>query len=736
MRFCLILLAVLVSVSACQPAEPPAAAAVVIPTTASLPTGNEPQLADAEPVARSFLESWRLNDYAAMYDLITFNSQEATPLSAFTALYEQAHATMTLDALEYQGNAMSMEGDVAIFNYDVTFKTRVLGEFTDSNRNLRLVFDPRAGAWRVAWTAGDIFREMEGGNQLRLRPIIPPRANIYDTNGVTLADQQGRVVQVNVVRGVIPNYDACLSTLSIALNRPVVELQTRLESRPDNWLMDMGTIDAATWENMHGQLEAMCAAQFTGLPVRRYANGPVTAHIVGYVGYPEESQIDELRAVGFEQDSIIGRSGIERAWDETLRGQPGGELTIVTPSGQVLRQLASARSSPPQSVWLTIDADLQARITRIVEAAYEANAAGWGSESKGASVVIMNVRTGQIIAMVSYPSFDNNAFTTFPEMGRAAADAYVRQVEQDPRQPQLNRPMLGAYPLGSVMKLVSSIAAANSGVYSLTERYTCTGVWSRDITRYDWLAGGHGTITLAQAITRSCNPYYYEVGYRLDSVDPYLLPNYAREMGLGTRTGLENLAEADGLVVDPDWWRQNLGLEWNFSESVNMAIGQGYLQVTPLQVVRMIATIANDGVMLKPQLVKQVGLIGENPSYVATPEVVRRVDVRPEVLDIVRQGMCDVTTSSLGTAEFVFRDSDLQSIGVCAKTGTAQTGTTATSHAWFAAYAPRENPEIAVVVMVENGGEGSGTAAPITRDVLEAYFFGTGPAEATSEPAQ
>nr|PZN50579.1 MAG: hypothetical protein DIU68_18055 [Chloroflexota bacterium] len=150
----------------------------------------------------------------------------------------------------------------------------------------------------------------------------------------------------------------------------------------------------------------------------------------------------------------------------------------------------------------------------------------------------------------------------------------------------------------------------------------------------------------------------------------------------------------------------------------------------------MIATIANDGVMLKPQLVKQVGLIGENPSYVATPEVVRRVDVRPEVLDIVRQGMCDVTTSSLGTAEFVFRDSDLQSIGVCAKTGTAQTGTTATSHAWFAAYAPRENPEIAVVVMVENGGEGSGTAAPITRDVLEAYFFGTGPAEATSEPAQ
>lgn len=731
MRRLLLLILVLTSAAACRPTEPPAAAAI-IPTLASLPAADAPQLADAEPVARSFLEGWRLNDYAAMHALITFASQEATPRDAFARVYEQARATMTLDSLDYRGNALSMDGDVAIFNYDVTFNTRVLGTLTDSNRDLRLVFDPRADAWRVAWTPGDIFRELEGGNQLRLRPIIPPRANIYDSNGVTLADQHGRVVVVNVIRATIPNYDACLSTLSMALGKPVAELQARLEARPDNWLMDMGTVDAATWEAMHGQLEALCAAQFTGLAVRRYENGPLTSHIVGYVGYPEQSQIDALRAVGFAQDSIIGRSGIERAWDETLRGQPGGELTIVTPGGQVVRQIANTRSSPPQSLWLTINSALQARVAGILEAAYAANAAGWGAQSKGASVVIMDVNTGQILAMVSYPTFDNNAFTTFPEMGRAAADAYVAQLQQDPRQPQLNRPMLGAYPLGSVMKLVSSIAVADSGVYSLTERFTCTGVWSRDIVRHDWLAGGHGTITLSQAITRSCNPYYYEVGYRLDAADPYLLPNYAREMGFGARTGLENLAEADGLIVDPDWWRQNLGLEWNFSESVNMAIGQGYFQVTPLQVVRMIATIANGGTMLKPQLVRQVGLLGENPSFVATPEVVRQVDVRREVLDVVREGMCNVTTSSAGTAEFVFRDSPLQAIGVCGKTGTAQTGTSETSHAWFGAYAPREKPEIAVIVMVENGGEGSGTAAPIAKDVLEAYFFGTTP-EATSE---
>jgi penicillin-binding protein 2 len=707
----------------CQPAPPPPAQ-LVIPTLASLPTGDEPSLDAAEPVAREFLESWRQSDYNAMYAMIAFSSQEATSFTAFQQLYQRVSSTMTLNALDYTGNALTLEGDVAFFNYDIAFHTRVLGDVSEPNRNLRLIYDDRADDWRVAWTPGDIFPEMAGGGELRLRPIIPPRANIYDRNGLTLADQNGRVALVNVVRERIPDYPGCLSALSQALNQTVADLQARLEARPANWLMDMGTLEPATYEAMHVQLENTCAATFNGLSVRQYNNGPVASHLIGYVGYPEESQIDALEAAGFEQDSIIGRSGIEQAWDETLRGHPGGELTIVNSSGQVLRELANVRSSPPQSLWLTLDATLQAQLYQIIENAYRENVETWGSSSPGASIVIMNVRTGEVLAMVSYPSFDNNAFTTFPVMGRADADAYVAQVQADPRRPQLNRPMLGAYPLGSVMKLVSSIAAANSGVYALDERYTCTGVWNRDITRYDWRAGGHGTVSLPQAITQSCNPYYYEVGYRLDAVDPFLLPTYAREMGFGSRTGIENLPEADGLIVDPDWWRQNLGMEWNFSESVNMAIGQGYLQVTPLQVVRMVATIANGGDLLEPHLVQQVGLIGENPSYTAERELVRHVDVRPEVLDVVRRGMCDVTTASMGTAEFVFRDSPLQTIGICGKTGTAQTGLATNSHAWFAAYGPREDPEIAVVVMVENGGEGSGTAAPIARRVLEAYFFG------------
>lgn len=707
----------------CQP-DAPEAESIIIPTVARLDATPTPNLIDAERVARQFLEAWRESDLEVMHSLISFSSQEAQPLPEFIALYEQAHATMTYETLDYRGNTLTRNGDVAVFNYDVTFQTRILGNFTDAGRDMLLVFDERANDWRVAWTAGDIFREMADGSQLRMTPIIPPRANIYDRGGLlTLADQNGRVAVVNVIREKIPDYAGCLSALSVALEKPVEELQARLEARPAHWLMDMGTLDATGYEAWHEQLEAICAAQFDGRPVRHYSSGAITANIVGYVGYPDEEEVAALEAAGFQADSIIGRSGIEASWDEALRGQPGGTLSVVTPGGQVLREIVSKRSEPPHSVWLTIDTEFQRRIYQIFEQAYAENAESWAAGSRGASAVVMDVNTGEVLAMVSYPSFDNNAFTPFPIMGQQQAQQIIAQVQQDPRRPQLNRPLLGAYPLGSVMKLVSSIAAAESRTYSLDERYTCTGIWSRDITRYDWLAGGHGTVTLPQAITRSCNPYYYEVGYRLDAVDPYLLPNTARMMGFGSATGIEGLPEADGLIVDPDWWRQNIGSTWNFSEAVNMAIGQGYLQVTPVQVTRMIAAIANGGRLLQPQLVLQAGLYGEPPSYEAQPVIVREVDVRPEVMAMVRQGMCDVTTTPLGTAEFIFRDSPVQTYGVCGKTGTAQPGTpNVMTHAWFAAYAPRENPEIAVVVMVENGNEGSGTAAPIARDIFEVYF--------------
>jgi penicillin-binding protein 2 len=714
----------LILLAGCRPAQQETSIQV-LPTLASLE--QPPPLDIAAGVALNFLESWRLADYAAMYNLVAFPSREATPLEVFTQIYQSAQNQMTLESLSYApGTSLYRDpnrSDVVIFNYSVTFKTRLVSEFTDSDRNMRLVYDAGATDWRVVWTPGDIFAEMQGGGQLRLELSIPSRANIYDHSGKVLADQSGRVVIVKAVKKDIVDWASCLNLLAPAMVKDPAVLQRIYDASSPDWLMELGTIEAAVYDQQHTQLETTCAAEFASRPVRQYPNGTIAPNIVGVVGYPDQAEVPTLESEGFNADSIVGKSGIEQSWDERLRGHPGGRLTIVSQGGEILREVTRSPSKPPESIWLTIDTTLQAKVEQIIASYFEKGKDGWAANSKGAAAIIIDVHTGAILAMVSYPTYDVNAFAPFSILGRDAAAKMVAELEADPHHPVLNRATQGVYPLGSVMKTISATAVADTGVYTLDQKYTCSGIWTRDITRYDWLPGGHGTITLPQALTRSCNPYFYEVGYQLNQYDPFALPTYARRLGLGAPTGLTDVAEASGLIIDPDWKRTNTGIEWTFSDAVNMAIGQGEVQVTPLQVVRLFAGVANGGTLYRPQLVEKTGILGEASSYTMTPEVTSNFNVKPEVLATVREGLCNVTTTQAGTAEYQFRnDTELQNIGVCGKTGTAQDGPRPT-HAWFAAYAPRDNPEIAIVVIAENGGEGSGVAAPMVRDILHYYFL-------------
>jgi penicillin-binding protein 2 len=703
----------------CVGCAPVRQAALPIPTLALLPSAYRSE--DAERTARLFLQAWVDGNLDGMYDLLSFNSQEATRRDDFRALYQTAHNTMTLQSLSFTANSMTRPRDeLAIFNYDVTFRTRMLGEFSDRARDLQIVVDNRANEWRVAWTPADIFPQMVGGGRLRVDPTVPNRANIYDSVGRALADQNGRIVIVNVTRQRIPQYAECLTALAGALEESAADIQARLEARPADWLIDVGTIDSATYFETYTALETFCAATFDDRPTRRYPNGTVAPHLLGTVGYPSETEIEAVEAAGFRADSILGRSGIELSWDETLRGQPAAILSITNPTGSVTRELARSPARPGESVWLTIDSEFQAQVQLIVADAYTQAKDSWAPDSKGAAVVVMDANTGAIRALVSYPTYDINAYTPFPEMGREQAQAMVAANQADIRRPELNRPAQGVYPLGSVMKTISAAAAADSGVYALDQRYTCTGIWTRDITRFDWFRQGHGTIDLAHSLTYSCNPYYYEVGYQMFQANPGVLSQYAKQLGFGGFTGMTDIVEAPGLIPDPEWLRVNYGATWTFSDEVNMSIGQGYVQVTPLQVARWFAAIANGGNMPTPYLVERVGLLGDQLRPVHEVEMTP-VNLRPEVLDTIRSGLCAVTTDPFGTAEFVFANSPLQTIGVCGKTGTAE-DPPRNSHAWFASYAPRTNPEVVVVVIVENAGEGSGVAAPIARQVLEAYF--------------
>ncbi|HYO87969.1 MAG TPA: penicillin-binding transpeptidase domain-containing protein [Candidatus Limnocylindrales bacterium] len=714
----LLIAGVLLAVSACQPAP---RAQIQIPTLAALP--SQYSMDGAERVGREFLQNWHDGNPERMFELISFGSRDATPRDTFLALYQTTADQLTLTDLEIEPRGIFRENEsVAVLNYDVIFHTDMFGDITDSNRDMRLVVDGQAQDWRIAWTPAEIFPELAEGGQLAVLRIQPNRANIYDRNGVVLADQEGRIASVRVVRQDAPDWENCILTLSQALSLPTTEVRARLEARPPTELVDIGTIDEQTYNALEPQLDGFCKASYEGRRVRRYTDGTLMPHLLGYVGFPDEAALESVADAGFTRDSMLGRSGIELNWDATLRGTPSARLVIQSPTGQVLRELGGMPAQPGRSLWLTIDSEFQREVTRILAEAFTQAKDSWAPGSPGASIVVMDVRTGDVLAMVSYPGFDNNAYNSFPAMGREAAQQEIAQNAANPRHPEVNRPAQGVFALGSVMKTITAAAAANSGVYALDQRYTCTGSWNRDIPRSDWLAGGHGTLTLAGSLTQSCNPYYYEAGYQLYMADPDILPEYARRFGFGAPTGIPDIPEESGFIPDPDWFFRSFGTVMPFSEEVNMAIGQGYVQVTPLQVARWTSAIASGGTLYTPHLVRAIGLIGETPDPAYQVEGIP-TGLRPEVLDVLHSGMCAVTSTPAGTAEFVFRNSPLQAIGVCGKTGTAQTGGPSTpSHAWFTSYAPRDNPEIAVTVLVETAGQGSEIAAPIARQVLEAYF--------------
>ncbi|MFC1960987.1 penicillin-binding transpeptidase domain-containing protein, partial [Chloroflexota bacterium] len=370
--------------------------------------------------------------------------------------------------------------------------------------------------------------------------------------------------------------------------------------------------------------------------------------MIGYVGYPSPAMLADLALRGVPADAIVGITGIEQSWDETLSGTPGGQLQIVSPQGERLRTMGNVAPGPSEGVYLTIDSELQLITQQALNDAY--NIANWAGVARGAAVVVLDVNTGEVLAMASYPSYDPNLFN--PDTPRQDAGERLVAMQNNERQPQLNRATQGGYPPGSVFKITTMAAVADSNVHQMDYSYTCHGVWdgssSGDHTRYGWILetaqGAHGTVDLRQALTGSCDPYFWQMGADMDIRDPNLLPNYAQKMGFGAPTGIQGLDEFAGQVPSPEWIRQAAGRTWTRSDAVNMTIGQGDLLVTPLQIARLVAAFANGGDLLVPQVVHHTGLIGEENSYTFEPTVERNIDIRPDIVDAVRDAMCAVTT--------------------------------------------------------------------------------------------
>jgi penicillin-binding protein 2 len=690
-------------------------------------------LEEADQVAATFLTAWENTDYATMYSLISPNSRDAYNQDAFASAYEDAAVQMALISLDAEITSSLRQGTTAAIMYDVTFTSEVFSEIVDPARTMRLI--ETSEGWRVAWSRMDIFDDLAEGARLELKRTLPGRGNIYDRNGQVLVDQNGRSVALYVVQRDVPNIPDCITALSRILRQSYTDLEDKFSKFLPETLFLVGEVDPETYQAEEQILREICAigddANDTYVRTTRRYFGELASHVIGYVSQIRPEQLDEYERKGYPPDALIGQEGIELAYEQELAGEIGGRLVITAPTGEVLREIAEVPAAPGQSVYLTIDRDLQAAVQDAIIEAYNISGPTWARTSPGASAIVMNVNTGEILAMVSYPWFDPSLFNPdSPVQNRGEA---IAALETDPRRPLFNRAMMGRFPAGSVFKIVSVSAGLDSGVYDLNRTTVCTGVWYGEQYgdgvpyRTDWLPTGHGAgINAKWGLTYSCDPFFWDLGVALHNADPQMLTKYAHMMGLGVPTGQEDLPEEIGQIPDEELVFRMDARSWNIADTLNMVIGQGQMQVTPLQITRMVAAVASGGSMLKPQFVSKIQLIGEEPTFVAQPTAISTLDFEPWIFDTIREAMCNVTLDINGTARYMFEEwykFQGTDVIVCGKTGTAQTGGETTKpQAWFVAFAPQDDPEIAVVVMVENSCEGSEVAAPIVRRIVEDYY--------------
>jgi cell division protein FtsI/penicillin-binding protein 2 len=716
--------------AACRPTPPPSPTMGpltpgVTPTAEALVTATAPPeptvtevVEPAHRTAAAFLEAWAEGDTETMYALCASEARAAVPYGEFTRIYDAVADESTAIAYRPTLRAVLEREQEAVAAFDLEVETSFVGTFQVDNE-LPLVRE--GGRWAVAWSKRCIYRELQEDYLVHMAARDTARANIYDVNGKGLASEGSSVI-VGVVPGEIEDEPALLARLSLVLDIPQSEIKAMYEGQPATWFIPLGDISIEQSRVHYELLSTEPGISLRERAVRVYRDPPAAPHIVGYLGHIPSEELASWQALGYTGDELVGRTGIE-AWAEPfLAGQRGGELTIITPGGQVVAALARREAIPPRSVYLTLDYEFQ----RAVE--------GLLGERKG-SVVVMDVRDGRILALATWPRYDPNLFAE----GIAPQDWSA--LVNDPDRPLLNRAIQGQYPPGSAFKIVSMGTVMERAGAAPTTTYQCPGVWDKlGWVQTCWLKAGHGTIDLISALTASCDVTFYQVGYDLSFVDRDALPSYARSFGFGAPAGIgkrlpaegqgrlvdagellegwDPLGEAPGLVPDDAWKRQTFDEGWATGDNVNLAIGQGFLLVTPLQMARMVAAVANGGVLYRPQIVGRVAANDREQEVAFKAERVGRLPVTEGTLQAIRQGMLGATTSPRGTATHRFVDF---AIAVAGKTGTAQ-NEGELPHAWFVGYLPAEDPEIAIVAMVENSGEGSQFAAPLFRHVAALYY--------------
>ena len=574
--------------------------------------------------------------------------------------------------------------------------------------------------WQLQIVHGEHYAALADGNRMRRLSITAPRGVIRDREGRVLADNRLAFTVSIVPGGLAENREAVVARLSRILGRSPEEIEAALQAdqraypyEPLRVARDVPPEVAVAVEEQRMDLPGVMVEQE---PIRRYPAGSTASHVLGYLQLA--SPADLAAYEGYRPSDLVGRIGVERAYEEYLRGERGFQQVEVNALSRPIRVLGSVPPVPGNDLVLTVDLELQRAAAAAVAEQLERlkREPGRLGPPGGGAVVVLDVKTGAVLALVSYPEYDPNMFLT------GDRGAYFAQLEKDPLSPLFNRAIQGAYAPGSSFKPVTLLAALERRVTTPDEVYVATGVVDiggrvfRDWTVTRGLPPA-GPVDAVSAMERSVNDYFYVMGSRAGI---QAIAATARALGLGSSTGLDiRPQDAAGLVPDPAWKRAAHGELWYPGDTANVSIGQGFLQVTPLQLAVMYAGLANRGAVYEPYLVQAIISPSGEEIYRREPRLLSYLEASPASWNAVHRGLLAVTSGERGTARAAFASFPIR---VAGKTGSAQVAPGRDTHAWFAAYAPADNPEVAVAVVLEYGGGGGAAAAPVACRVLAAYF--------------
>lgn len=578
------------------------------------------------------------------------------------------------------------------------------------------------------------YQTLAENNRISLVPIIPNRGLILDRNGAVLA-HNFFAYTLEITPAKVENLEQTIAEIA-----KLVEISSLDRKRFKKFREQSHSFESIPIRTHLNELEAAKFAvnhyRFPGVEIksrlfRHYPLGKTASHMIGYIGRINDKDLEHLEKSGdlsnYKDSDHIGKSGLEQYYEKYLHGTTGFQQVEIDADGHAVRVLSSNAPIPGDNIVLSADIKLQ----EIAEKAF--------GDRRGAMVAI-NPKTGEVLTYVSQPTFDPNLFVDGIDSENWKA------LNESLDKPLINRPLRGVYPPGSTFKPFVALAGLEAGKrlppYSIQDPGFFTLPGNRHRYR-DWKPSGHGSVDMQKAITVSCDTFFYGLAQEL-GIDN--LTNFVRHFGFGKRSEFDIKGEIEGLLPTPDWKKRRFKQPWYPGETVIVGIGQGYTLVTPLQLAQATAILANQGVAMRPHLVTEIQNELSGKSQMVPHKILDRVQLNPDNVEIVKRGMIDVTLPG-GTAASVGANAGYS---IAAKTGTAQVigikqnekynesaiNERHRDHALFIAYAPADDPTIALAVIVENGGHGGSAAGPIARKVMDYYLLGKLPAEDISKDAQ